>query len=493
MPVTFGELTALAEDHLRFAAGHDLSAAAEPELVAVACALAACTSRVADLISTPKHRPRDTDPDPAWRLATATVADHLARARQLFARTTVGLSPWRTAFNIPTAAHLLSGRVALGASRDLLATHIDLTNGGPVDRTPQAALIDSAPARRQLTVVASAYASHLAPIADRIAARLTPAEPERANLILAAAGHLATASAATRFVNRRGTDQRSFMGALPAVGPLRRHSPQVSQTPAQHLEQALASAQRLQLIAFRDLRSGVSTHHNAGTLAAVASAMVTSCEAQERLLEGLRTAVHQAGGVDLAIHSVELDAEVASTRYGTEAWNRIRHQWSAIRGLSTGYSDRGVRLDATDLAARLVAVADAFCEPIQAANDPSRVTPMAKASLPSELIGILEQHGALRVRQQQIAASHAQLSQTLAAAGQLYVPTRSLPDGNDEPRPWSRIHRQGVADLNEAYGTAFTLGPISRLSERDHPAMQRESVGLKEPPTVTQRDIGDMR
>jgi hypothetical protein len=492
MPVTFGELTALAEDHLRFAARHDLGAATEPELVAVTCALAACTSRVSDLIATPKHRPRDTDPDPAWRLATATVADQLARARQLLARTTVGLSPRRQYFESPIVAHLLSGRVALGASRDLLATHIGVTTTGPVYRTPLATLIDSAPARRQLTVVTSTYASHLASIADQLAAQLTTIEREPASLILTAAGHLATANAATRLVNSRDAEQRALIGDLPAVEPLRRHPPQPGETPAQLLEQALASAQRLQLIAFRDLSSGVPSHHSAGTLAAVASAMVTSCKAQERLLDGLRTALQQAGGVDLASHFVVLDAEIAGTRSGAEAWSRIRYQWTEIRGLPAGSSDRGVRLDAADLAARLVSVADAYCERGLAAIDSPRVTTVASVTGASGRTCILEQHGTLRMRQQQIAAIHARLSQTLAAAGRLFVPTRSLPDENDVPRLWSRLHRQGTSGLAEAYGAALKPEPLSKLRESDHQVKQRDSGHLMEPRLNTHRGLDDM-
>lgn len=476
MPVTFGELTALAEDHLRYAGRQDLTNATEPELLAITCALAACTSRVADLIAMPRHRPRNTDPNPAWRLATATVTEALTKARGGLASTVSGLSPRQSDFNISTAARLLSGRIALGASHDLLATHLDPTSSGPAYRTPAAATIEGTAARRQLTVATSTFASHLAPLAEQLSRRLTNLDAARADQLLTVAGHLATATAATKFVRHRDEQERSDIRDVPAVEPLRRHPPQAGETPEQLLHQAMASARRLHLVAFRDLSSGASDHHSAGTLAAVASAMVTSLEAQRRLLDYLSRSAQPAGGVDMVGYVGSIDAAAESTRLAAVGWDKIRHQWAGVRGLPCAVGDQGVRGEAVDITVRLSSLADALL-PLSAADGGSSHATQGPHAFGNPTRW-LDELAEFRIVQQQIAVSHARLTETLSRAGQLLVPTRTLTEEEDVPRPWAPMPKARVSSLTTAY-TEIQPAVIAR-DVADRTADIRDHVGAAE-------------
>jgi len=251
--------------------------------------LARADDAVADLIAEPPHRPRNTDPDPAWRLAGATVTEQVTRARGLLGLTTAGLVPERAAFRHPTPTRLLARRTVLGASRDLLATHTDLTSGGPVDRTPEAAPLRTASARHQLLATAPGYAEQLAPMANSIATKLSETDHGKAAMLRTIAGHLATAAVSVQFVWDRDADGHALIDRVASVEPLhRRAAPEEGETPGQLLEQALASARRLRLFAFRDVSADVPSHHSARTLATVASAMVASHVTRVRLLDGLR-------------------------------------------------------------------------------------------------------------------------------------------------------------------------------------------------------------
>lgn len=454
MPTTFGELTALAHDHLRAAAKADLATASAAEVVAVTCALAAVTARAGDLIAEPPHRPRNTDPDPAWRLAGATVTEQVTRARELLALTAAGLVPERTAFRHRAAAHLLAGRAALGASRDLLATHTDLTSGGPVDRTPEAALLRTAAARHQLVATAAGYAERLAPLAAVLAHRFTATDPPRSASLRTVAGHLATAAAATRFVRDPDIGERTLTSGVELVEPMhRRTPPQAGETPGELLNEALKSARRLRLAAFRDLSSDVPDHHSGSTLAIVALAMVTSHALELRLADALRIAQPAAdvGAPDLL---EQLDNVIALTKAGATAWSQVHRQWAGVQGLPSAENDIGVRADAADLVHRLDALADRLYRS-QTGEDP--LSPRTSSPVDSVAVDPLRLARDLRSLQEvqrQLAIDHARLSATLGSAKRLFIPTRALNDAFDVPRRCSPAPPQCLSALADAYGEA---------------------------------------
>ena len=280
------------------------------------------------------------------------------------------------------------------------------------------------------------------PVADRSASLRT------------VAGHLATAAAATRFIRDRHIGEPTLTSGVELVAPMRRRTPpQAGETPGQLLDQALTSARRLRLAAFRDLGSDVPGHHSGRTLAIVASTMVTSHALELRLIEALRIA-QRAADVSTPDLLVQLDNALALTKAGATAWSQVHRQWAGVRGLPSAENDVGVRVDAADLVHQLDALADRLHRS-QTGED--RLPPRTSSPVDPVVVDPLrlarDLHSLQEV-QQQLAMDHARLSAALGSAKRLFVRTSALNDAFDVPRRWSPAPPQCLSALADAYREA---------------------------------------
>ena len=210
--------------------------------------------------------------------------------------------------------------------------------------------------------------------------------------------------------------------------------------------------------------------------------MVASNVTQVRLLDRLRQAQgsRRAGGPDLR---AELDAAIARAGAETAAWRQVRQEWVDLRGLPSSESDSRVLLHAADLVQRLMALAEWQGNSQSPREVPPTRTSRKPVSLEWHPRQLLEALNELQAVSQQLATDHARFSTTLGRNGLLFVQTRTLDDGVDEPRIWSPAPLHHIGRLTESYraiGLSVEGHPLPSpdpaCASRDQPGRNMETA-----------------
>jgi len=455
MPATFGELTELAHAHLDAAARHDLRGTTAEQRAAIAAALDTCTRAVSRLVAAPQRRPVT---EPAAGQAAEVLRDNLTSARQLLRTAVPGALNEELAEQAarahPAAAHLITAAVTIGASRDLLETHTVWTTGGRQDRSELAALIDSPAARRRLITTAAGYADQLASLTATLAVGMGGTTADRkARLVLNAAESLAAASADTRLAPDRGAP--GPLGDIPALGPLRREPVRPGEPFMTLLGRAIAGAERLRVVAFREATAGRSERHTPSALAAISVAMAMNHLATHRILDSVLTTTQRDPSDETRARTRHLSQAADSAKTAFDAWSRARERWLGVRAAWGPRDGHVLRAEAIDLATRLgrLTSADPSWMPRPGASHTMR--PLEHLIVDDDqvscLVDGLQRLAAISSR---VAVEHSRLIDIQTVRGQLLVPARRIPWRIEGHRPWVPAPPHATFALRRAYEEA---------------------------------------
>ena len=367
------------------------------------------------------------------------------------------------------AARVDGYAAALTYGRDLLHTHLTTTpDGRRRALSDWAPVIGSAPVNRALL---AGLADHAQAIAGQLAELRLAGSADSETIaawhrLQGAAGQLRELSAAVQAAQWQAPvlpEHRRLLEAIPVnVTPAAQApSPEASvsdlcagiSSTAQRANQA-----RRQLAA----RARWSPELTADSMRyAAASYVVTSFNAETVYL-ALAERARQLGYHTLV---PSLDAAAAHADDNRRAWLAVAHVWDHMATDSRGYLSRPAAIEARNLAqwTGRLAYADPDWTPARRPSHAIR-DPASLAPGPAELAEVV---GAMHYATDSLArAARTELRtvRTLAAAGRLYVTTRSLPELKyDVRRAYANAPRERVADALAIY--ADTAG-ISRAALR---------------------------
>jgi hypothetical protein len=459
MPATFGELTELAHAHLDAAARHDLGVTSVEQQAAIAAALGTCTRAVSRLVDVPPQRRRVTDP--AARQAAEQLRDNLTSARQLLHTAlpralNEGLAE-HAARAHPAAAHLISAAVTIGASRDLLETHTLWTATGRQDRSELAKTIDTPAARRRLTATAAAHAEQLASLTATLAVGMGGTTVDRkARLVLNAAESLA-AAASTATTPAPDREAPGLLRDIPALGPLRREPVQPGEPFMTLLDRAIAGAERLRVVAFREATAGRCERHTPSALAAISVAMAMNHLTTHRILDDILSTDRRHRGEETRPTTQHLEQAAAAAKTAFDAWSRARERWLGVRAAWGPRDGQVLRAEAIDLATRLgrLTSADPSWTPRPGASHTMR--PLEHLTVDDQqLTTVVDGLHRLATSSCRLAVEHSRLIDIQTVRGQLLVPTRRVPWQLDTHRAWVPAPPHATFALRRAYEEAGT-------------------------------------
>ena len=405
----------------------------------------------------------------AWERAIVDVGaalgiagDCLRRGAEEAAREQPGPAPGEV-------RHLAAAATELTAGRDLMHSHRATDPAGLTrSRSEWAPVLTSLPVLRALANEIGRWSRQLAPFAALLASSGTWHGPQgrcgrEVSLnsrfeFISASQWLGAAGAAVRAaldIDPVRTSDTELLYAVPAAMMLQRQRPRpVPESVAELCDGIAVSASRLRG-AMRDggQRARWSPSVTSGGWQWMAQAAAVTCHLSELALRSLVTRASELA--DVPVSGSQLD-EAANFMTGMHtAWQHVDRLWD---GMVTEYRllPTPAMTDASDLVLRLGRLVwdNPRWMPAHAQRAPRRPPAVLAPGAADFKAVIAAAHQAIDAVAL-IAKADGQAVESAAAAGRLYVPTRSLPGEYDVPRPFAPAPVTRCRVLHEAYGVAL--------------------------------------
>ena len=366
------------------------------------------------------------------------------------------------------ARHLTGAATELMAGRDLLHTHITLGPDRLVqERSEWAPVVTSLPVTRAISDEIAAWSARLAPFTAWLAGLATPHISRRSAdqlFVLSPREELASASQWLRAAGAalrpaldtdpmRAVDLQ-LLRAIPAASPPQRQPLGPAAESTTELCRGIAvSASRLRAAVHRGRdRVSWSPEVTSGGWQWMAQAAAVTTHLSELALRSLGT---RAGRLpSLPVTEAELHGAADAMIGMRAAWQRVDLMWNTIiteqRLLPTlAMSEAG------DLLLRMGRLVwdNPQWTPARTHRGPRR-SPAALAPGKTAFTAVLSAAHQAADALARVAATDIITVQAAARAGRLYVPTRSLPEGYDVPRPFAPALVSTVLELQDAYRSA---------------------------------------
>jgi hypothetical protein len=390
------------------------------------------------------------------------AGDCLRRGAEAAAREQPGPAPGQ-------ARHLAAAATELTAGRDLLHTHRATDPAGMVrSRSEWAPVLTSLPVLRALTNEIGRWSRQLAPFAallassgmrhDPLGGRGQDASLTARSEFINASQWLRAAGAAVRAaldIDPVRTPDTELLYAVPAaMMPQRQRPGPVPESVAGLCDGITVSASRLRS-AMRDSgqRARWSPGATSGGWQWMAQAAVVTCHLSELALRSLATRASELA--DVPASGSQLDEAADSMTGMRAAWQQVDRLWDGMiterRLLPTP-----AMTDASDLVPRLGRLVwdNPHWMPARAQRAPRR-PPLVMAPGAADFRAVVAAAHQATDALALIAKADGQAVESAAAAGRLYVPTRSLPEEYDVPRPFAPAPSTRCQVLHEAYRVAL--------------------------------------
>lgn len=482
MTTTFGDLVGVADRHLRAAHRTDLSALPSTEHAQVMTALDGCVRAVHLLWRTADRPDRPfRDFDSAWNRAGRELSTGLTVASRCLARVRDTSQKSRRCVS---ALHLSAAGVAIGASHDLLATHIKLTPVGPVDRTGVSAVIDSPDGRRAVAEACAQHLPNLARMAEALGEADAAGRPAREAALRASEALYAS----DRAIANAGLLTRPRHDLLPGirlVDPLRLHPVRDGESPDELLREAVNGIERLHRVALEELSTGRIERLSPGAMATVTVAMAVIHQVSSRLLRHIAPAADlETEGSERNAYAVELNEAAVASERSAEAWGAVRQAWQGMRGIREHGPPDVIRVEAGDLTIRIGRLAHSDPAWLPKVGASHELRPASElCPNPAKTAQLVQGLHELAVGSWLLAHDHSRLVGRPDVRDDLVVPTRTLSSDLDVPRRWSvapqhRVDALRVA-LSDAWAAAQDVSHLLETGRDEHQALL--TIGLSHP------------
>ena len=372
----------------------------------------------------------------------------------------------------PAAGGLDAAAVSMRAGRDLLATHFGTDpDGARRYHSEWAPAVSSVPVTRALLLQIGSWARQI--VSQGAILALSPGRPQRGTAprrrgLSSACQWLAVLDCAVQAAERRepvpDQDVR-LLRAIPVNAVPARRVPDGTEGVRALCEGTLGSAERIRhVIWLLAPQASWSPGLTADSLRQSAGCAIVISHHCEILLRSLASRAAWHGDIPLSAGLTE-SAEAAGT--ARQAWLRAARTWNGITS-DTRRTISPSAAESADLAlwtGRL-----AYADPTWTLErGPSQAIRPAEglALLPDDIPGVVTAvHHACQTLTQ-IAAGDQEQIRAAANAGRLLVPTRSLPDTVDVPRPFARAPRGRVDQVLLAYRDAGTTSTRATAAVAD--------------------------
>ena len=398
------------------------------------------------------------DAHAAMRAATACLRRSAAESGAQAGST----ASWR-------ARHLAAAAANLAAGRDLLHTHRAPDPDGLIqDRSEWAPVITSLPVTRALANEITRLSWQLAPftawLAGSAMSYALPRTPDQAvsavvcDQLVSASQWLQVAGAAVRTAVGSDPVQTAdieLLRAIPSASVPRRLRPGPAEESVSELCDGITvSASRLRAV-IRGSKEWASWSPvvTSGGWQWMAQAAAVTSHLSELALRSLATRAGQIAG--LPVTAAQLDNAVECMAGMRTAWQRVDRTWDAIitesRLLQTA-----AMAEASDLVLRMGRLVweNPHWTPARSDRAPQRA-PAALAPGPAAFVSVVAAAHQAVDALARVAMTDIEAVQAADHAGRLYVPTRSLPEGENVPRPFATAPTARYRALHDAYRTAL--------------------------------------
>jgi hypothetical protein len=474
--VVFGDFLAAASGHL------DAAVAVRAEEISGASGAAGELARLVtvmsrycdDLAPCDEVEAFSRDDLHPWEHATIYAGAALRIAAACLQRADAGAAPRVVAETAPRRARYLAAATArLAAGRELLQTHLAVgPDGRTTGRSEWAAAVISAPVSRALLGEIGQWSLGLAPVttrlADSVAERgrrggLGQAFPVSVRAELATASQWLRAAGAAIRVALDAEPVRpadtELLHAISAAGvPQRRQPGSAVESVAGLCDGIAVSASRLRYaVSDGEDRArwppGVTSGRSGGWQWTTQAAAVAG-HLSELALRALATRAGQMAGSPVS--EVRLN-DAADLKVGMRAaWHQADRMWDVMIAEGSMLPAQAAT-DASDLVLRMGRLVwdDPHWTPARSRQAPRR-SPAALAPerdmVTTVLAAVHEAADALAC----LAKAGMDAVEAASAAGRLYVPTRSLPENYNVPRPFATAPVSRCEVLHEVYRAAMT-------------------------------------
>ena len=441
----FGDFLTAARDHVSAAvAGHQADRSGEHVQEVTDSLLHVITVMgryLQDIAAVPGGmQSRASPPLTAWGQARLTARDALGHAARHLRQRTRGRRAPGVAARSELARQLDAAAMALTAGRDLLHTHLaNDARGARQFRSEWGLVVCSPPAERALLAELAWLAHQIAgPCTDVALAARSPDTADARRALRAACGWLQAFSGSVQAAHRvapvSATD-RDLLLAIPLNAPLPRPILDGSEPVTALYDAVITSAERARHAAWvTGSQPAWSPHLTADSLRHVAATSTVTSHHCEILLRSLADRTAGSGTAGLS----------ASLLRAADAAGRARDSWLHLaRALNQVDTDTMRHLapaagEAGDLAlctGRLAYADPAWTLSSGPGHQPR--SPQDLAPHPGDVpLALAAAHHACDALTSQAYAQRERI-RTAASAGRLLVPTRSLPDTMDVPRPFA--------------------------------------------------------
>ena len=370
---------------------------------------------------------------------------------------------------LPRARQLEAAATGLAAGRDLLHTHLATDpDGQMLERSEWASVVTSAPVTRALAEEIGQWALRLAPftawLAGSTAAHARPSPPDQAvsasvrTELATASQWLQAAGAATRpalHADPVRPGDAELLRAIPAaMVPQRRRPAPAGESVGELCDGITSSASRLRA-AIRDSADGArwSPGVTSGGWQWMAQAAAVTSHLSEMALRALATRAGRLPGP--LVSEVQLDDAADFMAGMRAAWHQVDRMWDAMITESRMLPTQAMT-DASDLVLRMGRLVwdDPHWTPARSRRAPQR-DPAALAPGTGAVVTVVAAVHQSVDALARVAQAERDAVKAAGHAGRLYVPTRSLPDGYDIPRPFATAPIPRCQVLDEAYHVAL--------------------------------------
>ena len=367
------------------------------------------------------------------------------------------------------ARHLEAAATELAAGRDLLHTHLAIDPDGlTVERSEWASAVTSVPVTRALANEIGQWSLRLAPftawLARSAAPSALPGGPGQA-VPVSVRTEFATASqwfqaagAAIRpalYIDPVRPEDTELLCAIPAaMVPQRQRPGSAGESVAELCDGITISASRLRgAMRDRKERARWSPNVTSGGWQWMAQAAAVTSHLSELALGALATRAGQLPGPPVSETQLH---DAADFMVGMRAaWHQVDRMWDAMITESRMLPTQAMT-DASDLVLRMGRLV--WDDPHWTPAHSRRAPPRDPAALAPETDAVTTVIAAVHQSVDVLArVAKADMDAVEAAdqAGRLYVPTRSLPEDYDVPRPFATAPVSRYQVLQEAYRVAL--------------------------------------
>ena len=363
------------------------------------------------------------------------------------------------------ARYLADAATSLAVGRDLLHTHrVPGPDGLAQEQSDWAPVVTSLSVMRGLANEIATWSARLAPYTAWLAGLASPdaaqhmvdqpfASSPREELVSASQWLRAACAALHRAVDADAVlpEDTELLHAIPAAFPPQRQPLGLAEESVAELCHGVTvSASRLRATAHRDRdRGSWSPDLTSGGWQWMAQAAAITSHLTELALCSLAARAGQLAG--LAITEEHLHSSANSMIAMRHAWQRVDQMWDTViterRLLPTP-----VMSEASDLLLRMGRLVwdNPQWTPARADRGPRRAPAALAPGTAAFTAAVSAAHQAADALAR-VAVAETTAVEAAARNGRLYVPTRSLPDGFDVPRPFAPALIETVLELQDAY------------------------------------------